>query len=174
MRALTRLMLAALTLTACGAPSDPLAETTPRLSVRVQPSPVRVGQNLSFTVALSGTPATWNLALFVEDPEGRVERLLPNRTAEGNVALPGGTTRTFPSNHLVLTASSPAGVHTVLAYASPRPLDLSAVSTDKEGQVFATVKENRQGKGSLEASFLSILRLYNPGTQALTTFTVTP
>lgn len=176
MRPLAPLILAVLTLTACGGSDTPTQTEDPALTVAVQPSPARVGQELSFKLDLSGTAETWNVALFVEDPEGNIDQLLPNRTGDGSSTLRDGTTWVFPDDQskLLLKASAPAGVHTILAYASPKPLDLSAISTYRDGQVFATVNENRQGKGSLETSFLAILKLYNPGTQALTTFNIVP
>lgn len=177
MRPLAPLILAVLTLTACGGSGTPQQAEEPALSVVVQPSTVQVGQKLSFGLELSGTAQTWNVALFIEDPEGRIVQLLPNRTGDGSATLTGGTTRVFPSAgaDFFLLATTPAGVHTVLAYASPKPLDLSAISTyASEQDAFATVHQIRQGKGSLEASFLAVLKLYNPGTPALATFTVTP
>lgn len=142
----------------------------------MQPSLVRVGQELSFHLALSGTTGTWNLALFVEDPEGHIDQLLPNRTQSGSGSIQGGTTAVFPEKdaNLFLMAASPAGVHTVLAYASPKPLYLSSISTYRDGDVFATVNANRQGKGSLDGSLLAVLGLTNPGVYALSTLTVAP
>lgn len=177
MRLLIPLIAAALTSTACNGVDRPDSTQTPVLTVAVQPTPVQVGQKLSFNLLLAGTTEVWNVALFVESPEGKVVQLLPNRTADGSGALMGGTVRTFPGAgaNFFLLAERPPGIHTVLAYARHQPLDLSSISTYADDQAaFATVNENRQGKGSLDGSMLAILRLTNPGVFALTTFTVTP
>jgi len=165
------------TLTACGGPGTPPVTREPELSVTAQPSPVRVGERLTFGLNLLNTAETWNVALFVEDPDGEVTQLLPNRTADGSAALTGGTVRVFPSAEakFFIVASGTTGAHRVLAYAARQPLNLSSISTYASDQAaFATVNPNRQGKGALDGPFLSVLRLQNPGLAALSTFTVTP
>lgn len=164
-------------LTACGGPGTPPAVREPELSVTVQPSPVRLGERLTFGLNLLNTAETWNVALFVEDPDGEVTQLLPNRTADGSSALTGGTARVFPSAEakFFVLASGTTGAHRVLAYAARQALNLSSISAYASAQdAFATVQPGRQGKGALDGSLLAVLRLENPGVAALTTFTVTP
>lgn len=113
------------------------------------------------------------LALFVEYPDGRVEQLLPNRLPGGEPTVKAGQSVTFPPAGATyeLRATDPTGTHTVLAFASWQPLKLEEFSSYANADAaFATV--NRQGKGSLEASFMAKMNLLNAGLHRFTTFDV--
>lgn len=153
-------------LSACAADTTPAPNQAPALAVRVSPNPVMIGQALSFQIEGQGLTGPRHVALFVEYPDGSIAQLLPNRLPGGQPTLTAGQRLTFPSAGASyrLQAAEPTGTHTVLAYASAQPLDLNGISSyASEGAAFATVQANRQGKGSLEGSFLAVLRLNNPG-----------
>lgn len=139
----------------------------------MSPNPARIGQRLTFQVRSVNTTQPLHLAVFIETPDGRIEQILPNRLAGGQPMLRPGETLTYPANgaSYVLTVDGTAGTNTVLAYATPKPLNLDGISDYGSADVaFATVR--RQGKGEVEASFTAILRLHNPGLYYLTKFTV--
>ncbi|UQN10644.1 DUF4384 domain-containing protein [Deinococcus sp. QL22] len=162
-----------LTLTACATSPAPAA---PALSLQVMPNPITVGRELKLNLTLQHEPGLWYVLLLVESPDGQVDQLLPNRLPGGAGTLKAGQTVVFPAPeaNILLKATAPAGVHTVLAYASPRPLNLEGISAyASESAAFATVQANRQGVGGLEGSTTAIIKLLNPGIATLAKFTVT-
>lgn len=163
-----------MSLTACS--PEPTPANPPTLSLRTSPDPVRVGQTLSFSLGLEQGTGTWNVALFVEDPEGGVDQILPNRLPGGQPTLSAGQTVSVPgaNDGFRLYASAPTGVHTALLYVTQRPLNLEGISAyANEGALFATVQANRQGVGSLEGSTRAALNALNAGTSVVSKFTVT-
>ncbi|PNY81367.1 DUF4384 domain-containing protein [Deinococcus koreensis] len=173
MKTMLPLALAVLGLTGCG-PGDSLQPSAPpTLTVQTTPNPVTIGQTLSVQIGLQNGSEPLFLALFIEDPEGRIAQILPNRLPDGAPTLKAGQPVTFPPPGALyeLRTVAPAGVHTALAYASREPLKLDGISSyASAGATFATV--NRQGKGSLEASLLSAVKVVNPGISQLTSFEV--
>lgn len=171
MKTILPLTLALAGLTACG-PGDILPPTAPpTLTVQTTPNPVTIGEKLSFQIGMQNSAAPRFLALFIEYPDGTIDQLLPNRLPGGEPMLQAGQSVTFPPPGALyeLRAVGPTGTYTVLAYASAQPLKLDDISRYANADAaFATV--NRQGKGSLEASFLAVMRLVNPGVFQLTTF----
>ncbi|AWT34125.1 hypothetical protein GCM10008956_28190 [Deinococcus arenae] len=159
-------------LVAC-APQGAPQPTVPAAAVlTLTPNPVRVGQDLQFTLR---SPIGGEVALFVESPDGSVTQLLPNRQPDGQVRLNADQTQLFPSagSTFFLRASAPTGVHTALLYVSSGPLNLSGVSEyASPSSTFATV--STQGSGSLLGAVAAKVKLLNPGVSATLTFTVQP
>ncbi|WP_082506168.1 DUF4384 domain-containing protein [Deinococcus sp. Leaf326] len=162
-------------LTACGNDPVPVAGK-PRVELGLSPSPVRAGESLTFLLTLSGTPAPWNVALFVENPDGGVQQLMPNRLSTSPLTLTPGAPQQFPGTGagFELKAGEPLGTHTALLFAAPAPLNLDGISAYASAQAaFATVLPAGQGRGLLETSVLTRLRTLNPGVSTLLRFDVT-
>lgn len=169
------LALTLLGLSACASDGIPQVRPLPAsaLTVQVTPNPVEIGQSLSFRLGVQHTSGSVFLALFVEYPDGRVDQLLPNHLPGGEPTVKAGQSVTFPPVGATyeLRATDPTGTHTVLAFASWQPLKLEEFSSYANADAaFATV--NRQGKGSLEASFVAKMKLLNSGLHQFTTFEV--
>jgi hypothetical protein len=159
-------------ITACTPAPEP-TPLTPLLSV--SPNPVTVGQRLSFSLGIQNTDETWNVALFVEDPDGQIDQFLPNRLAGGTPTVTAGNPILFPSAEATinLVATAPTGTHTALLYVTPQPLNLDGISAYADAQAtFATVKSF--GVGTLEGSLLAKLKLLNPGHSSLLRFNINP
>lgn len=177
MKSVLPLALVLLGLSACASDGSPQVSPppAPALTVQVTPNLVEIGQALSFRLGFQDTSGSVFLALFVEYPDGRVGQLLPNRLPGGEPTVKAGQSVTFPPVGATyeLQATGPTGIHTVLAYASWQPLKLDDFSSyASAGAAFATVHANRQGKGSLEASFVAKMKLLNSGLHQFTTFEV--
>ncbi|OLV17785.1 DUF4384 domain-containing protein [Deinococcus marmoris] len=126
MRKLAILASVTLALTACGGSPSPQADSNPVLNVSVNPATPQAGQNITFTVSLTGGSGTWNVALFNQNPDGSVDQVYPNRLPEGQPTLTPGATLNFPPPEAkyVFVAAGPMGTNTLLAYATQKPLDL--------------------------------------------------
>lgn len=160
-------------LIACGTDSAPVAGA-PRAELGLTPSPLRAGDPLTFSLTLSGTPAPWNVALFVENPDGEIQQLLPNRLRTSPVTLAPGAAYQFPGAgaEIQLRAGEPLGTHTALLFAAPAPLNLDGISAYAGAQAaFATVSV--QGRGHLETELLTRLRTAGPGVSTLLRFDIT-
>lgn len=160
-------------LTACGTAPVPVAGT-PRVELGLTPSPLRAGDPLTFSLTLSGTPAPWNVVLFVENPDGEIQQLLPNRLRTSPVTLAPGAPLQFPGDGagIQLRAGEPLGTHTALLFAAPAPLNLEGISAYAGTQAaFATVTV--QGRGHLETELLTRLGTVNPGVSTLLRFDIT-
>ena len=135
------------------------------------------GQALTVTLGLQNAPGTWHIALFVENPKGKVEQLLPNRRSGGNLSLTNGQSIQFPSvssNLEIIAVGEDVGVNTLLMYASKQPLNLESISSyDNADSSFATMLESRQGVGSLEGAIHTALAALNPGIFTTAKVTVT-
>ncbi|ALW87486.1 DUF4384 domain-containing protein [Deinococcus actinosclerus] len=155
------------------APQGAPQPTVPAAAVlTLTPNPVRVGQELRFTLR---SPVSGEVALFIESPDGSVIQLLPNRQPDGQVRLNADQTQLFPSagSTFFLRASAPTGAHTALLYVSSGPLNLSGVSDyASPSSTFATV--STQGRGSLLGAVAAKMKLLNPGVAGTLTFTVQP
>ncbi|WP_420810989.1 DUF4384 domain-containing protein, partial [Deinococcus radiopugnans] len=116
-----------LALAACGESPGPQPASEPVLSVSVHPAAPQAGQNVTFTVSLTGGSGTWNVALFNQDPDGRVDQLYPNRLPDGQPTLTPGATLNFPppNARYLFVAAGPFGTNTLLVYATQNTLDLS-------------------------------------------------
>ena len=160
-------------LTACGSGPVPVAGT-PRVELGLIPNPLRAGDPLTFSLTLSGTPAPWNVALFVENPDGEIQQLLPNRLRTSPVTLAPGAPLQFPGDGagIQLRAGEPLGTHTALLFAAPAPLNLDGISAYAGAQAaFASVTV--QGRGHLETELLTRLGTVNPGVSTLLRFDIT-
>lgn len=161
-------------LTACGNDLVPVSGA-PRVELGLAPSPLRVGDPLTFSLTLSGTPSPWHVALFVENPDGGVQQLLPNRLSTSPLTLAPGAPLQFPEAGagFQLTADEPLGTHIALLFASPAPLNLDGVSAYASAQAaFATVLPAGQGRGRLETSLLTRLKTLNPGVSTVLRFDI--
>lgn len=159
-------------MTACTPAPEPIPPI-PLLSV--SPNPVTVGQRLSFSLGIQDTSDTWNLALFVENPDGEINQFLPNRLAGGMPTVTAGSPVLFPpaGAAFTLTATTPTGAHTALLYVTPQPFNLEGISAYADAQAaFATVKSS--GIGKLEGAVLAKLKLLNPGQASLLRFQLNP
>ncbi|MDV6375659.1 DUF4384 domain-containing protein [Deinococcus arenicola] len=166
MQKLTLLGALALALTACGGGSSPQPQGEPVLKVAVNPASPQVNQKIVLNVSLMGGSGTWNMALFNENPDGSIDQIYPNRLPDGQPTLTPGATLNFPPPNAkyFAVAVAPAGIHTLLAYASQTPLDLegAGISRYENAQSqFATVAS--QGVGTLSGPFLAKLRSLRPG-----------
>jgi hypothetical protein len=151
-------------ITACTPTPEPIP---PTLLLSVSPNPVTIGQRLSFSLGIQNTNATWNVALFVEDPDGQIDQFLPNRLAGGTPTVAAGSSVVFPSaeSTFYLAAAAPTGSHTALLYISLQPLNLEGISAYADAQAaFATVGES--GVGNLEGSVLVKLNSLNNSARA--------
>ena len=87
-------------------------------------------------------------SVFVVDPEGRVDQLLPNRTAAGSPVAPdlrvnANQVIAFPPTDakFIVETEPPLGQYTVLAFASAKPPNLDAISSYMDSNSwFATSK----------------------------------
>lgn len=179
MRKLATLALMTLTLAACGESPGPKPASEPVLSVSVHPAAPQAGQNVTFTVRLTGGSGTWNVALFNQDPDGRVDQLYPNRLPDGQPTLTPGATLNFPppNARYLFVAAGPFGTNTLLVYATRKSPDpdgagiesISRYGSDKD--FFATVLSS--GPGTLEGPVLAKLKLIYPGISQLIRYEVT-
>ena len=135
MNPLPRLMLPAFLLVACGTGLVPLPRM-PTVSISIPDSRLTIGSRFTFTAAVD---ISSSLYVFVVDPEGRVDQLLPNRTAAGSPVAPAlrvnaNQVIAFPPADARFTVETepPLGQYTVLAFASAQALSqrLRAFSAD--------------------------------------------
>ncbi|MFB9990578.1 DUF4384 domain-containing protein [Deinococcus oregonensis] len=156
--------------------SPPLLESsTPTPSLSVSPNPISVGQELRFSLGIQDTSDTWNVALFVENPAGKIDQFLPNRLEGGTPAVMAGAPVLFPPAEAAfrLVASAPTGPHTALLYITPKTFNMEGISAYANAQApFATVSGS--GIGTLEGPLLTKIRSLNPGQATWLRFQINP
>ncbi len=133
MTPLLRLMLPAFLLVACGSavtgtapgpllPRPVVLLTTPRLTLAFN-------DRLTLTASVAETGGF--LYVYLIDPAGEVNQLLPNRAGAANdLRVDAGQVVAFPpaDARFFVIATAPAGRATLLAFASARALNLAAIS----------------------------------------------
>lgn len=175
MRKLATLALMTLALAACGESPGPQPASEPVLSVSVHPAAPQAGQNVTFTVRLTGGSGTWNVALFNQDPDGRVDQLYPNRLPDGQPTLTPGATLNFPppNARYLFVAAGPFGTNTLLVYATQNTLDLEGEGLSRydnaQAQFASVVGQGGDPLSPLHAK----LRLLYPGISNVIHYEVT-